>query len=336
MADSELNVPVLVSIVTFNDEAFLRSCLESVLAQNIPVRVKVFDNASRDGTCRIAREFPVELIESHQNLGYSGGHNRNLLGEEYQAVLLLNADVVLRCDYLEKLCPVLEQVDRAGMAGGKLLRMDARCRRVLRRGHPLIDSAGMYFTPSQRHFDRGSQQEDTGQFDQRQLVFGITGAALLCKREMVEDVTLDGEFLDEDFFAYREDADLAWRAQLRGWRAVYDPAAQACHCRKVLPSRRRLVSRLANLHSVKNRFLMRAKNMDSAVRRKCFPYMYLRDLAVVVYVLLLEWGSIPAFSKVWRLRKKYREKRSLVQSTRRVPPEEIARWFSFKPQARDL
>ncbi len=336
MADSELKAPVLVSIVTFNDEAFLRPCLESVLGQTAPVRVKVFDNASRDGTCRIAREFPVELIESNQNVGYSVGHNRNLKGENYRAVLLLNADVILRCDYLEKLCPLLEEIDGVGMAGGKLLRMDSRCRRVLRRGHPLIDSAGIYFTPSQRHFDRGSQQEDTGQFDDRQLVFGITGAALLCRREMVEDVTVSGEFLDEDFFAYREDADLAWRAQLRGWRAVYDPAAQGCHCRKVLPSRRRLVSRLANLHSVKNRFLMRAKNMDPAVRRKCFPYMYLRDLAVIVYVFLLEWGSIPAFRQVWKLRRKYRRKRVLVQATRRVSPEEISDWFSFKPQARDL
>ncbi|MDA2933060.1 glycosyltransferase family 2 protein [Acidobacteria bacterium AH-259-D05] len=327
--------PVLVSLVTRNDESFLARCLESVQKQTVPVRVKVFDNASEDGTPEIARRFGVDLHESRYNSGYSHGHNRNLLDEEFHTTLLLNADVILQPDWLEILLVALNEVEKAGMAGGKLYRMDVSGQQVFRRTFPVLDSSGMFFTPSQRHFDRGSEEEDRGQYDRRHLVFGITGAALLCRKEMLEDLRLGDEYLDEDFFAYREDADLAWRAQLQGWKAVYEPQAVALHCRHVLPSRRRQLSALINYHSLKNRYLMRMKNLDPALRRHCFPYMWIRDLGILAYVLCFEWSSLAAYREVWRLRHKFRQKRQQVQQGRRVGPDALARWFSFTPAPLD-
>ena len=193
---------------------------------------------------------------------------------------------------------------------------------------------------------------------------GISGAALLCTREMLEDVRYRDEYLDEDFFAYREDADLAWRAQLRGWRALYEPAAQGLHLRRVLPSRRARLASHINYHSLKNRYLMRIKNLDPAVRRRCLPYMWIRDLGIIAYVLLRERSSSGAFDsaggveargrpapgpplasfrnlrrparEVWRLRKRFLRKREWVQVSRRVPADSVARWFSFRPIAQDL
>ncbi|MDA2926659.1 glycosyltransferase [Acidobacteria bacterium AH-259-G07] len=328
--------PLLVSLVTHNEEPFLARCLESVQGQTIKVRVKIFDNASQDATGDIARRFGVQLHQSTENRGYSFGHNHNLLSEDFEAALLLNADVILQSDYLEVLLAALNQVDKAGMAGGKLYRMNAGGQKVFRRGSPILDSTGIFFTLSQRHLDRGSEEVDGGQYDRRQLVFGITGAALLCRRAMLEDLRIEDEYLDEDFFAYREDADLAWRAQLRGWKAIYEPRAVALHCRHVLPSRRRQLSRLVNYHSVKNRYLMRMKNLDSAVRRRCFPHMWIRDLGIFLYVLFFEWNSLPAYREVWRLRGKFRNKREHVQGRRCVDPDAIAPWFSFNPKAEDL
>ena len=327
--------PVLVSLVTYHDEPLLARCLESVQRQTVPVRVKIFDNASEDRTREIARRFEVDLYESPTNKGYSHGHNQNLLGEDFQTALLLNADVILEPDWLQFLIAALDEVQGAGMAGGKLYRMDGKGRQVLRREVPVLDSAGMFFTPSQRHFDRGSEEEDHGQYDRRHLVFGITGAALLCSREMLEDLRLEKEYLDEDFFAYREDADLAWRAQLKGWKAVYEPRARAFHCRHVLPSRRRQLSALINYHSLKNRYLMRMKNLDPTVRWHCFPYMWIRDVGILVYVLCFEWSSLPAYREAWRLRHKFRGKRRQAQNRRRDDPQALARWFSFSPTALD-
>src|SRR5207248_2021885 len=83
------------------------------------------------------------------------------------------------------------------------------------------------------------------------------GAAALYSMSFIRDVSIDGEFFDEDFFAYREDADVAWRGRLFGWRALVVPDAVAYHVRSVTPERRRELSAIINMHSVKNRFLLR-------------------------------------------------------------------------------
>jgi GT2 family glycosyltransferase len=322
---------LLVSIVTWNDAGFIEKCLDSVFAQSIPVRVKVFDNDSRDGTPDLARRFPAAVIRGGANLGYCRGHNLNLLSERFDFALLLNADTRLEPDFVEKLVAGMIAVEGVGIAGGKLLRMTPDGDTVQGAAGPILDSTGIYFTPAQRHFDRGGGEEDRGQYRRRELVFGITGAAALCRRTFLEDLRFGDEYLDEDFFAYREDADLAWRAQLRGWRALYEPSALGRHARKVLPRGRSAIDPGINFHSVKNRFLMRAKNIDAAVRRRCFPYMWLRDLGIVAWVLTRERASLPAFREVRRLRPRTLEKRRIIQRSRRAAPREVARWFSFRP-----
>lgn len=319
---------ILISIVTHNDANFIGSCLESLGKLKTPVRVKVWDNDSSDGSSEIAERFPVLVCRSGANLGYCGGHNRNISGEKFDFVLFMNADVILSPDYFEKIIPVFDRFPAAGMACGKLLRMDKGGQPVTRGGAPVLDSAGIVFYRNQRHFDRGSGEVDSGQYDNCEPVFGGTGAALLCSRELVEDAACLGEFWDEDFFAFREDADLAWRARLLGWQAIYEPAARALHSRHVVPERRRQLSPLINMHSVKNRFLMRQKNMDVQLWRHCFPAIVFRDLGIVAYVLIREWSSFQAFRLLWKMRHRTREKRKDIQARRKVSGVDISRWFN--------
>ena len=98
---------------------------------------------------------------------------------------------------------------------------------------------------------------------------------------MIEDISVEGEFFDPDFFVYREDADVAWRAQLMGWRCIYTPLARGYHVRKVLPGNRRALPPVINMHSVKNRFLMRIKNMTPDLYRRNWLSITARDLVVV-------------------------------------------------------
>jgi GT2 family glycosyltransferase len=327
---------VLVSMVTWNDSRHLEDCLRSVRRQTVPVRIKVFDNASVDSSARLASRSGAETISSKTNIGFSGGHNHNLEGAGFRYALILNPDVVLDHRFLETCLNSMENLERVGLAGGKLYRMDDGGNAVYRGTEKVLDSTGMYITPSIRHFDRGSEEPDLGQYEQQQKVFGVTGAALIVDRRFYEDSLIEGEFLDEDFFAYREDADLAWRAQLFGWDVLYEPRANGAHIRKVLPSRRRRLKKAVNYHSVKNRFLLRMKNMDNAVRLRCFPTMWLRDLAVFGYLPFFERNSIPALFEALKLRHRMRRKKRLIQERRRVSGKEIARWFSYRPVAFNL
>jgi GT2 family glycosyltransferase len=178
-----------------------------------------------------------------------------------------------------------------------------------------------------RHFDRGWHESDDERYRQVEYVFGASAAAALYRREMIEDVSVGGEFFDPDFFAYREDADVAWRAQLLGWRCLYTPSAIAHHVRTVTPENRRTVPAALNMHSVKNRFLMRIKNATFGLYRRYWLPMTLRDMLVIGGCLLWEPASLAAFWHLARGFGRALERRRAIMSRRRVSDEALARWF---------
>ena len=90
----------------------------------------------------------------------------------------------------------------------------------------VIDTTGIVMTRDGRHFDRGAGETDRGQYGRTEEVFGISGAAVLLRREALERSRVDRQIFDEDFFAFREDADLAWRLRGFGYSARYVPDAR--------------------------------------------------------------------------------------------------------------
>ena len=145
---------------------------------------------------------------------------------------------------------------------------------------------------------------------------------------MLTDIQVEKEYFDESFFAYREDADLAWRAQWAGWRCLYVPTAVALHERRVLPTGRASVPDAVNMHSFKNRFLMRVKNMDSGTYVRNFFPITIRDILALGYVILWEWTSLPGIPLLLKCLPKALSDRRLLKQHRRIQPCEIRRWFT--------
>ena len=159
-------------------------------------------------------------------------------------------------------------------------------------------------------------------------VFGVSGAAALYRASFLHDAAIDGEPFDEDFFAYREDADLAWRGRLFGWTAFCEPRAVAYHVRRVTPEARRELSAEINMHSVKNRWLLRLKNQGAYLALRHAPFELFRDLVVILAALTVERTSLPAFAWLWRNRARVLAKRREIQRRRKVSDRELARWFA--------
>jgi len=101
-----------------------------------------------------------------------------------------------------------------------------------------------------------------GRFRKMEYVFGASAAAALYRREMIADISEDGRFFDPDFFTYREDADVAWRAQLLGWRCLYTAAPAGYHVRTSVRAIGVRYPAVMNMHSVKNRFLIADQKHD--------------------------------------------------------------------------
>jgi len=331
-------VSIAVTIVTYDSAVLLARCLDAVAAQtHAPREVVVLDNRSSDASAAIARAHGAvtTLIESPGNTGFAGGQNRAIAATTADWVLALNPDVVLDPAFLAEFAARADRPAPGDRSPSEPRGLGTLCGKLLRLGPdgapvvpPRIDSTGIVFTRSFRHLDRGSEEPDDGRYAIEEPVFGATAAAALYRRAMIDDVSVEGEFFDEAFFAYREDADVAWRAQLLGWDCLYVPTALGYHVRRVLPERRADVPAMLNRHSVKNRFLMRVKNADAAVWRRCALHGLARDAAVVGGCLVGEWSSLPAFADVVRLWPRARRQRVLIQAKRRRDGDAIARWFA--------
>jgi len=325
---------VSVLIVTWNSAPYIEKCFASIDRQQYrDLEVVVVDNASTDATADLlrSREAKWHVIYNPQNVGFAAGQNQAIRTAHGDWLLCLNPDVLLAEDFIVRLFEALSRHAEAGAICGKLLRWD-RSAEVERT--QIIDSTGIYFTRNMRHLDRGAEETDNGQYDRLEWVFGATGAAAMFRRPFVEAVSVDGEFFDEDFFAFREDADLAWRAQLMGWKCLYVPSAVAWHVRRVTPERREQLPHEINWHSVKNRFLMRGKNASGWLCWRLFWPVVWRDAMIFGYAVVRDRRLLSALIYPLRNFRRVQHKRRIIQLRRRVTDRRLLWWFSDTPRAR--
>ncbi len=361
-------VSVFVHLVLFNSlrqhgRRCLQACVESLLQQEgfsagENLRLQVRDNGSSDGAADfLEQQFPgsLEIRRNSHNLGFAGAHNQGVfefLQSSSDYLLVCNPDLRLCPGALKDLTAALEADPSAGTATPKLFRGDEN----LEPSAPLVlDAAGMFITPSLRHFDRGSGRPDEAAYSRPCRVFGGSGACLLLRREFIEDLLLEPEafagsvaaiwpqlaegrgrrafLFDEAFFAYREDADLAWRGQLLGWRCRYVPEAIGYHRRVVVPERRSELADDLNMHGVRNRFLLQLNNYSLYGCPQAFlPGIVVRNILVVAAVLLKERSSLPAFRQVLRLLPRALERRrALLKRAGRQRIAGVRQWFRFRP-----
>ena len=89
----------------------------------------------------------------------------------------------------------------------------------------LIDSAGIVIYQNGNAYDRGREKKDTGQYDQKEEIFGACAGAAMYRRKMLDEIGL----FDEEYFAYFEDVDISFRMHLFGWKCIYVPEANVYH-----------------------------------------------------------------------------------------------------------
>lgn len=329
------NKTVSVHIVTYNSADDIIDCLEAVMAQDYPIdKVVVVDNASTDGCAEKVRAFcseintasdrknaledidpanaqgqgvtptRLELIQNQENTGFAPAHNQAIAATDTDYVLVLNPDLTLAPDYVSRLVTRMEANPQIGSATGKLL---------LKADHGLVDSTGLRMNRARRAFDRGAG-EPANQWTQSGAVFGVSGAAAMYSRRMINDISVDGEFFDADFFAYKEDVDVAWRARLFGWQGYYDAEATGYHERGWKTSGRSTKPMFIRRISYINRYKMIYKNEPA---RTILPTLLVSlpyELAAHGYMLLKEPKLIKAWKSFFSQWPVLKEKRRYLQT----------------------
>ncbi len=325
---------VSIVVVSRNSAKDLPISLASAVAQRgVSVETVVVDNASSDASREVARRVgpAVRWIALPENAGFAAAMNAGIEATSGRCVLALNPDCRIDPDYAGTLARRLDRRPDVGSATGRIYRAEGPDLAPTNR----LDSTGIVFTASGRHFDRGSEEAAEGRYLREEEVAGTTAAAGFYRREALESAKISTGYFDSDFFVYREDADLAWRLANLGWKCLYVPDAVAWHRRSSLPQRRRGQSPDANLHSVKNRFLLRINNQSGPELLRTLVPTAARDLVVLGACLTVERSSLPAFGWLWRNRRrlwaKRREIREKVRARRLLSRRERGRGEGVAP-----
>jgi GT2 family glycosyltransferase len=304
-----------ISIVSFHsDLRQLDRTLRSLAGQTLhPTAISIHVNEATDDELRGLADIispDIVVTSSVSNDGFAAAHDAalvRLFDRGVDHVLVLNPDLALNPDALESLVNAGRDHGDA-LVGPVLLLADA----VTGRSEGLIDSLGITWTRSGRHLDDGQGRTVIDVPLAPFRVAGISGAAIFVGRAVHDHIVeRTGEFFDADFIAYREDAELAFRAGLLGVESWLIPSAVGLHVRQ-LRGTSRSTNPAVNRLGVRNRFLIAAKYGRRRPGSTVAPWV--RDLVVLLGVIVGERSSWSGVTEAWRLRRHMRAKGRRVTS----------------------
>jgi GT2 family glycosyltransferase len=316
---------ISVVLLNWNGANVLEKCLDSLRNQTYrPLEIIVVDNASTDGSVELVRRgFPdVKLIVNERNLGFGGGNNVGIRASQGRYVMMLNNDTRLDPKCIEELKRSIEKDERYGACASKIL---------LEYEDNLIDAAGISVCPDGLSIGRG-RLEEGDRYDEEAEVFFASDCACLYRRKMLEDIGL----YDEDFFAYADETDMGWRAQLAGWKCIYNPEAIVYHFHSASsgtysPFKAFLVERNRIWVAVKNfpilllifgqfytfwRYILQAYGAftgKGAAGRFTSDFSKIELVKILIKVYLSIWKSLPLMIR----------KRRAIQKKKRISNREV-------------
>lgn len=299
---------VSIIIVNWNGAHHLPVCLNALRRQTYRAfEIILVDNASRDNSLAlIATDYPeVQVVALRENRGFTGGNNAGLRAARGEIVALLNNDTEADEHWLAEVVAAFERHPEAGSVASKMKLFDQR---------DTFHTAGDFYRVDGLPGNRGVWEIDRGQYDREEYVFSACGGSAAYRRSMLDQIGL----LDEDFFFSCEDIDLAWRAQLAGWKCVYAPRAVVYHKLKATGG-----GTTASYYDGRNFIWVIAKNYPASLW-KINRRLIIRRQWTLFVAALRAWRGVAARARLRGMLAgliglpSMRRKRRAVQALRRV------------------
>ncbi len=270
---------ISIVIVNFNGGELLTRCLKSIQEQTYKdYEVIIVDNDSVDNSMDFVDQIlPVKKFLNPVNVGFSKAQNQGIRTSQGQFVMTMNFDLQLKPDFLTQAITALETNKHVGTVTGKMLRMEHDGSLTNQ-----IDNAGLLLSKRRVPILRGQDELDHGQFQVKDYVFGAMGAAAVHKRIMLEDIKINDQYFDEDYFMWYEDIDLDWRSRINGWDCMYVPQAVAYHIGDPHNHRKR---RFATKLGIRNRWFMIISNEKLSNLIPDAIWLIQEELAILWYVI---------------------------------------------------
>lgn len=308
---------IAIVIVSYNSEAFLRDNLNSIVRQTKAFKeIVVIDNHSKDQSLGIVADFPEACpISLNRNIGYAGGANLGIKQCSSELIMVANADIILDDHFNHFVIEKFKTDSDIALLSPLILRFDKQ----------IVDSAGQKLSRSLFPVEIGyNRSVDCLAPLEEGPIFSVCGAATVFRRRTLELLSLDGEYYDEDFFAFWEDLDIGWRAHLFGLKAYFYPKALVYHYRSGTLKSNRFswlkrfslsLSRSGEIkyHLVKNRYLTLIKNFRFREFWWTIPFVFLKDIIWVPILTITAPQNIIKFLHSGRFFRNGFRKRKLIE-----------------------
>lgn len=264
-----------IIVVSTNEARWLRRCLSTVFEHvgSAEVEVVVADNSSTDGTAELVRsEYPQAGLVTCENRGFSHANNRALMACDARYVLFLNPDTEVIAGTFGELVGLLDDRPEVGLAGVRQVTADGTLWPTMRRFPNALRALGEAVAVEQapvRPRWAGERLLDTSLYERETPCDWISGSFMVVRREALEGAG----FLDERFFIYSEETDLAFRIKKSGWEVRHLPQMTIVH-----HAGKAGLSPKMEAQNAYGRLQYARKNFSPAHRRAYVAALYLRYL----------------------------------------------------------
>lgn len=349
------NMQLSVHLASWNSAKYISYLFESLRKQTFKDWFfYIVDNGSADNTVELLKKelenFPVayKLIENKENLGFAPAHNQAFADTDSEYFLLLNHDMYLQSDCLEKMVNFLYENKEVAAVSPRLMKWDFA--KIATEGleksfSNQIDCLGLKVFRNRRVIEQYTQQDwDEVKKDSRfhgndkLEVFGVSGAFPMFRRSAIKSVLFEnGEFLDGTYHSYKEDVDLAYRLRAVGLKSFVLLDTLAYHDRggagpkemnDVAAHRnKKSQSTWVRFHSYKNHLRTLYKNEYWQNLILDFPWILWYELKKFIYFIIFDRSVLSGLKEVWKGKADLRNKRNQINKMKKVGSSELRIWF---------
>ncbi len=340
---------ISINLLIWNGKKYIPFCLESLRQQTYSDwELNILDNASSDNADKYLKEYypNYRINKSKNNIGFAKGHNRLISWTKSEYILCLNQDTILTPDFLKNAIEFLDQHPEVGAISPKIYKWDFNKLNINQTPEPekalkmleigktnVIDSCGLKIFKNHQVVDWGQGEKDNLKFQQKQEIFGVSGALPIYRRSVLEKIKINNEYFEEDFFSYKEDVDLSYRLQLAGYKIYFLPQVIAYHDRttskhKSLFKGRQLKSEWIKQYSYKNHLWCILKNEFTTNLIKYFFPIFWHELKKLIYIIFFERQTLRFFIKNIKEYKKMKNKKNYIfKNIVKIKAKDLAKWY---------
>jgi len=337
---------ISIIIVTWNGQAYIEKCLDSIFNQILPsdyqkrvnefFDILIIDNNSVDKTVQIIAEKygnNLTIVKNKQNVGFAKAYNQGIHWTSGRYVLLLNQDVYLAPNFFSHLTIFLDTYPKVAAVNPLIYKwLDNHTTKV-------IDSMGLGFDKKFRFINLGEGEVEINKQKEIKPVFGFTGTAVALRRSALYDVAYDREFFDELFISYKEDIDLSWRLRWRNWDIVNLPEAVVFHKRTAArqkgdlslwekKNRYQTKPYYINYYSYRNHLITLIKNLSLRLFLLNFFYLLVYESKKMIFLMIFQPQILfKSWFDIFKNFKIIKEKRRYIFKTKKIKSAGIALWL---------